>query len=129
LGDGDEFTITMNKPNKDDKILAKDRLSKIGVFPNPYFGAHNLELSKYESYVRFFGLPRKATVRVFSLSGVFIQRLDKDNESQFVDWHLQNKDGLPVASGMYIAYIDMPGIGTKVLKIAVIMEAQYIDRI
>jgi hypothetical protein len=129
LGEGDEYTVTIAKPNKNDQVAAKDRLDKIGVFPNPYYGAHNLELSKYESYVRFYGLPRKATVRIFSLSGVFIQRLDKNNESQFVDWRLQNKDGLPVASGMYIAYIDMPGIGTKTLKIAVIQEAQYIDRI
>lgn len=129
LEGGNEYQVVMPKANKNDLAQAKDRLDKIGVFPNPYFGTHNLELSKYETYVRFFGLPKKATVRIFSLSGVFIQRIDKNSEGQFVDWNLQNKDGLPVASGMYIAYVDMPGVGTKVLKIAVIMEAQYIDRI
>ncbi|MBU1098471.1 MAG: hypothetical protein KKB34_18485 [Bacteroidetes bacterium] len=129
LESGDEFTITMPKANLNDKVAAKDRIDKIGVFPNPYLGAHNLELSKYNRYVRFYGLPRTASIRIFTLSGVFIQKMDKDSDGQFVDWNLKNKDGLPVASGMYIAYIDLPGIGTKVLKIAIIQEAQYIDRI
>ncbi len=126
---GNEFTVNLPKPNTNDLTNAKDRLSKIGVFPNPYFATQNLELSKYNKFIRFYGLPNKAVIRIFSLSGVFIQRIDKNDKSQFADWNLQNQDGLPVASGMYIAYVDMPGIGTKILKIAVIMEAQYIDRI
>ena len=74
-------------------------------------------------------MPAEATIKIVSLSGVFIRNIVKDPTSQYVDWDLRNTDGLPVASGMYIAYIDMPGIGTKILKLAVIQETQYIDRI
>jgi hypothetical protein len=36
---------------------------------------------------------------------------------------------LPAASGLYIAYIEMPDIGaTKILKIAIIQEEQILDR-
>ncbi len=40
-----------------------------------------------------------------------------------------NSAGLPVASGLYIAYIDLPDLGkTKILKIAIIQEQQILDR-
>jgi hypothetical protein len=42
-------------------------------------------------------------------------------------WDLQNESGLPVASGMYIAYIDMPDQGKqKVLKLMVIQSQQQL---
>ncbi len=123
------FEVTMPTPDLDNKELAKDQISKVGVFPNPYFGTHALEVNKYDRYMRFINLPKKSTVRIFSLAGSYITKLEKDDNSDFVDWDIRNKDGLPVASGMYIAYVEMPGVGTKILKLAVILEAQYIDRI
>lgn len=129
LNDSTVFEISMPVPNLDSKEVAKERINKIGVFPNPYFGTHALELSKYDRYMRFINLPKQATIRIFNLSGVFIKKIDKDDASDFADWDIRNKDGLPVASGMYIAYVELPGVGTKVLKLAVITEAQYIDRI
>jgi len=123
------FEITTPKPSLDSKEVAKDRIKDIGVFPNPYYGTHALEVSKYDRYMRFINLPKQATVRIFNLAGSYISKLEKDDNTDYIDWDIRNKDGLPVASGMYIAYIDLPGVGTKVLKLAVILEAQYIDRI
>ncbi|MCJ7553458.1 MAG: hypothetical protein MUO34_06195 [Ignavibacteriaceae bacterium] len=108
--------------------LAKSRIDNISVFPNPYFGASALERDQYQRFVRFTNLPQETIIRIFSLSGVLIQRIDKNDTNQYVDWDLRNEDGLPVASGIFIAYLEMPGIGTKIMKIAVIMEQQYIDR-
>jgi hypothetical protein len=49
------------------------------------------------------------------------------NTNQFLRWNLQNENGLPVASGIYIAYIEMGNIGTtKTLKIAIIQEQQFL---
>ena len=126
---GDKFRITIPKSTLQDVTVGKENLSKITVFPNPYFGAQGLETNKYQRFMRFTGMPSKATIKIVSLAGVFIREIVKDESSQYVDWDLQNRDGLPVASGMYIAYIEMPGIGTKILKLAVIQETQYIDRI
>jgi hypothetical protein len=129
LTPGNSFTIKTTEANKNDLVAAKTNIDKINVFPNPYFGASALDRSKYQSNMRFINLPAKATIRIFSISGVFITRLEKDDDTRFKDWGLRNIDGLPVASGMYIAHIDMPGIGTKILKLAVIQEKAVLDGI
>jgi len=125
----DEFVFNATAPKINDANVAKNRLDQISVFPNPYFGANSIETDKYNRFVRFTNLPDQATIRIFSLSGVFIQKIEKDNNSQFVDWNLLNSDLIPVSSGIYLAYIEMAGIGTKILKIAIIQETQYIDRL
>ena len=129
LQGGDKYRITIPKSAIANANVGKENLQNITVFPNPYFGAQGLETNKYQRFMRFTGLPLEANIKIFSLSGVFITELSKDPTSQYLDWNLQNSDGLPVASGMYIAYIEMPGIGTKILKLAVIQETQYLDRI
>ncbi|MCF8355732.1 MAG: hypothetical protein K9H48_14870 [Melioribacteraceae bacterium] len=129
LQSGNSFELTLNSADFNDKTAARTNVDKISVFPNPYFGAHSLELGKYQRFMRFIGLPQEVTIRIFSLSGVFVRKLQKNDNSEYVDWDLLNADALPVASGIYIAYIDMPGIGTKTMKLAVIQEQQYIDRL
>jgi hypothetical protein len=129
LAGGDAFTGIAIAPNMNDKVYAKQNINKISVFPNPYFGANNLETNKFQRFVRFTNLPTNVTIRIFSLAGVFIEKIQKNDNGQYLDWDLRNKDGLPVASGVYIAYLDMPGIGTKVMKLAIIMEQQILDRL
>lgn len=108
---------------------AKQDLNKINVFPNPYYGVNSEELNKYNRFVMFTHLPPKAKIRIFNLAGVLVKTLDKDDPSQFQRWDLANQSGLPVASGLYIAYIDMPELGsTKILKLAIIQEQQILDR-
>jgi hypothetical protein len=109
--------------------LAKQQVDKINVFPNPYYGVNSEELNKYNRFVTFSHLPAKATVRIFNLAGVFIKTIQKDDPGQFLRWDLANESGLPVASGLYIAYIELPDLGeTKIVKVAVIQEQQILDR-
>jgi hypothetical protein len=112
-----------------DNTQAKSNLDKITVFPNPYFGSNNLELNKYQRFMRFTGLPTVTTIRIFTLSGTYVTRIDKDDTNQYVDWNLLNEDNLPVSSGIYIAYLEMPDVGTKVMKLAIIQEQQILDRL
>jgi hypothetical protein len=109
--------------------LAKTQVDKINVFPNPYYGVNTEELNKYNKFVIFSHLPTKATIRIFNLAGVHVRTIQKDDVNQFQRWDLANEFGLPVASGLYIAYIDLPELGeTKILKIAIIQEQQILDR-
>lgn len=109
--------------------LAKTQVDKINVFPNPYYGVNTEELNKYNKFVIFSHLPTKATIRIFNLAGVHVRTIQKDDVDQFQRWDLANESGLPVASGLYIAYIDLPELGeTKILKIAIIQEQQILDR-
>ncbi|MDX9925702.1 MAG: hypothetical protein RBS48_13170, partial [Ignavibacteriaceae bacterium] len=108
----------------------KEDISRINVFPNPYYGANPQEINKYQRFVTFSHLPAEATIKIFNLAGQLVAHIEKTNpESQFVRWDLNNDAGYMVAGGLYLAYIEMPELGkTKVLKIAIIHEQPILDR-
>lgn len=143
--DGDKWVITPNVPfSADDKFtfttdkakatfnkdLATKDVEKINVFPNPYLGANAQELNKYQRFVNFNHLPQEATFRIYTLAGTLVRSFTKNDPSQLASWDLLNDNGLPVGSGVYIIHIDMPGLGTeKILKLGIVSEAQFLDRI
>ena len=122
------FTFAAPAITKDDLALAKEDIGKVDVFPNPYYAFNPQETSRNAKFVTFNKLPAKATLRIFNLAGQLVRVLEKDDATQFLRWDLRNRDNFPVASGMYIVHVDMPGIGaTKVLKLAVIQEQEVPD--
>lgn len=124
----DAFSFTAPKPEYS-ITQAKSDVEKINVFPNPYYGVNSEELNKYNRFVTFTHLPEKATIRIFNLAGITVRTINKDNNSTYQRWDLANNQGLPVASGLYIAFIDMPVLGkTKILKFGIVQEQQILDR-
>jgi len=122
----DEFTFKAVAPAYTLADAQAD-IEPIKVFPNPYYGFNSVERTTFNRYVTFSHLPQKATIRVFSLAGIQVQAIEKDDATQFATWNLQNQEGLPVASGVYIVYIDLPELGkTKTLKIALVREQQFL---
>ncbi len=104
---------------------AKLDVDKINVFPNPYYAYNPQETSTFNQFVIFNHLPRKAVFRIFNLAGVMILKMEKDDDSQFFRWNLQNRNRLPVASGVYIIHIELPELGkVKVLKLFVVQGIQ-----
>jgi hypothetical protein len=125
----DFYTFTAPHALIKDNDLARDQVNQINVFPNPYYGVNSEELNKYNRFVTFSHLPEKATIRIFNLAGVLVKTIEKSSQDQFQRWDLANQSGLPVASGLYIVYIDMPDLGTtKILKVAIVQEQQILDR-
>ena len=51
-----------------------------------------------------------------------ILRNELTAESSLEKWDLRNQSGEYVSSGIYILYVDCPGIGNKTLKAAIIMS-------
>ncbi len=108
--------------------LAKQDVEKISVYPNPYYANNPQELDRFNHFITFYHLPRKAKIRIFNLGGQLVRTLEKNDDSQFLRWDLLNDANLPVASGIYIAHIDMPDLGKeKVLKIFIIQPAQILE--
>lgn len=71
----------------------------------------------------FNHLPQHAIIRVFSLDGYLVKKMEKNDTSQFFKWNLSNRTGLAIASGLYIIRIEMPELKkTKVLKLMVIQS-------
>lgn len=122
--DGDKFEITLEPPSFEDTEAGKENIDEISVFPNPFFAGNN---TADQNYVRFIGIPTRATIRIFTLSGQIVRKLEKDDQKKFIDWDLRNESGQIVASGMYIAHVDMPDIGSKILKVAIVPSTEFLD--
>lgn len=125
----DEYVINSAsyEPSFSQASAAAD-INLIQAVPNPYFGANAYERNQLNRIMRFTNLPTQATLRIFNLAGQLIRTLRKDDAtSTTADWDLQNESSIPVSSGMYIVHVDIPGIGTKVLKVAVIMSEERLD--
>ena len=125
------FNTASLKATFDAELASKDAASKIGVFPNPYYAFNAGETNRLVRFVTFNNLPQVATVRIFNLAGHLVRTLRKDDASQFLRWDLTNENNFPVASGMYIAHIELtlPGgeNSTKVLKLGIIQEQEVLD--
>ena len=123
----DQFSFSVQGSESSDALLAED-IKKINVFPNPYLGVNEAETSRFSHFVTFSHLPPKANIRIFDMSGTLVRQIAKDDPSQFTQWNLQNNNQLPVASGMYVAHIELPGTGkSRILKLAVIQEQQFLE--
>ncbi|MDP4191302.1 MAG: T9SS type A sorting domain-containing protein, partial [Bacteroidota bacterium] len=125
----DVFSFTTPPVTSGNTAYALEDVKMINVFPNPYYGVNPQEINKYQRFVTFSHLPQTATIRIFNVAGQLVRTIARDNSaSQFERWDLNNENGLPVGSGMYIAHIDMGPLGSKILKLAVIQEQQVLDR-
>jgi hypothetical protein len=57
-----------------------------------------------------------------------VRTLEKSSDTQFLRWDLMNMRNYPVASGVYIAYVELPDIGyTKTLKFSIIQQQEFLD--
>ena len=128
----DEFTVKAPKQASSDP---KEDVKMINVFPNPYMGRHELEgtdsVLPLPKYVTFNHLPTSQDVyfKVFNVSGTMVANFQKSTTTQYQKWNMRNSNDFPLASGVYVIHIDMPGLGTsKVLKFAMVTEEEFSKR-
>ena len=124
----DKFSIETIGANVSKKIASKN-MDNIYVVPNPYVGYNQIEptnklpgQTRGEKRIYFENLPSKCTIRIYSLAGDPVKVLEHDvlQENAREYWNLLNEDGFSVSYGVYIAHIDAPGVGEKILKFAII---------
>ena len=120
----DKWTFTTVR-NSTGATVSQEDIEMINVYPNPYYGFHDLETSRSNKYVSFNHLPEKATIRVFNLGGTMVKQIDKNDVGQFATWDLSNQYGYPVASGLYIIHVETD-FGEKILKFALVQETQVL---
>ncbi len=122
------FTFTAPARIENDLELMKKDVEKINVFPNPYYTNSSQEPDRFTHFVTFNHLPPHAIFRIFTLNGVLVRKLEKNDQTQFFRWDLKNERGWPVASGLYIIHIDMPELKKqKILKLMVISGEEVLD--
>ncbi len=99
-----------------------DALRLINVVPNPYLAFSEYETSKLDNRVKITNLPERCRIRIFSTSGKLIRQIEKDSPMTFQDWTLTNHANVPVASGVYLIHVEVPGIGERILKSFIAMR-------
>ncbi len=91
-------------------------LDLINVVPNPYYAYSGYERSRLDARVKITNLPDQCTVRIFNVGGKLVRTFKKDSPVTSVDWDLNNEKGIAVAGGVYLIHVDVPGVGTKIVK-------------
>jgi hypothetical protein len=101
---------------KNDSESLVDALNLINVVPNPYYAYSEYERSRIDTRVKIVNLPVKCTIKIYNVSGKLIRTFKKDSEITSQDWDLQNFTGVPIASGVYLIHVEVPGAGEKIVK-------------
>lgn len=119
-----------------DQDYIDELLGRINVVPNPYYSYSQYETaSQLETKVRIINLPtgeengvkKGCTIRIYTMDGTLVRTLGPTAvsrevstghtaESTTVDWDLHNQTGIPIAGGMYLIHVSVPGIGERVIK-------------
>ncbi|NIR48013.1 T9SS type A sorting domain-containing protein [candidate division KSB1 bacterium] len=121
-----EFFFGADAPSFDPQTAQRDVRQQVNVYPNPYVGVNRLETSRFRPFVTFTHLPQKTKIQIFNLAGQLVRTLEKDNDSQFLKWDLTNDHNWLVASGIYLARIEMPELDeVKVLKVVIVNRQLY----
>ena len=81
-----------------------------------------------DNRVKITNLPEKCTISIYNLSGTLVrQYVRTDDPKTSLDWDLKNHMNVPIAGGVYIIHVDVPGIGQKVLKWFGVMRPVDLD--
>ncbi|MBO7576023.1 MAG: hypothetical protein J6T03_01015 [Bacteroidales bacterium] len=101
-------------------------LGQITVVPNPYYSYSQYETaSQLETKVRITNLPtgvengqqQGCLIRIYTVDGTLVRTLGPTPvNATTIDWDLHNQTGIPIAGGVYLIHVSVPGIGERVIK-------------
>ena len=89
----------------DDMATKREGLKEVNIVPNPYYGMSGYETGQVDNRVKITNLPRKATIKIFTVAGTLVRTLKKDDSMTSIDWDLKNDFGIPIASGLYMIHV------------------------
>jgi hypothetical protein len=104
------FDVVVTPTTTNANLTARQR-AEIRVVPNPYivqdaYDVLNASSSVNQSRVMFTNLPSRGTLRVYSVSGQFLQELrwtaSDLNGTGDLPYNLRTREGTELASGLYI---------------------------
>ena len=110
------FTTNGIQTQYEQNETAISALDQIKIVPNPYYAYSAYEGNGIDNRVKITNLTETCTITIFNMNGSLVKKIEKDNALTFADWTLKNHASIPIASGLYIFHIDVPGVGEKILK-------------
>ncbi len=113
-------------PFRSDNPVTRADLARVSVVPNPYIARSDLdELTGRAPTPRiyFTGVPEQGVLRIYSVSGQFLQELTwtrsdlvrsgNNAPSGDLPWNMRTREGLEIASGLYIYVLTATGPNGK----------------
>ena len=75
-----------------------------------------LELKRLDNKVKITNLPEICKISIYSVNGKLLRTFSKDSPQTYIDWDLKNHQAIPIAGGIYLIHVEVPGIGERVVK-------------
>ncbi|KAB1063815.1 T9SS C-terminal target domain-containing protein [Salibacter halophilus] len=123
-----EFTVEGMEPTTNVNNIAEEALELIKVVPNPYYAYSSYEVDKLDNRVKIINLPERCDIKIYTLNGILVREFSKDDPNiSSLDWDLKNHARIPIASGVYLIHVNVPGVGEKVLKWFGVMRPVDLD--
>ena len=109
----DSLFIHTNAPDSVNIDMHNEEMSLIKVVPNPYVGTNLMEEAfsnpnqSQERKIMFTHLPAQCKISIFTVSGILVDEIEVNNDLDdgMAYWDLLSNEGLEVAAGMYIYYV------------------------
>ena len=116
---GSQFAVNITATQPTTSFTSADR-AKIRVVPNPYIVQDQYDVvagRNATSRVYFTNVPSAGELRIYSVSGQFLQQLDWTaadlNGTGDLPYNLRSREGTDLASGLYIWTIRAKGTTGK----------------
>ena len=100
----------------------RTQMDSIKTVPNPYIGVSQYQTSNSEARLVFTHLPPTGSIRIFTVSGQFVQELTWGPEELAGNgdlfWDMKTREGWELAAGLYIYVVEAtnPADGGRLTK-------------
>jgi len=121
------------------EAVGKNALQEVGITPNPYYAGSAYETSQLDNRVKFVNVPTKCEITIYTIDGVLVRKFTKDDTKNnaytvggpypavYLDWDLNNQQGIQVASGVYLIHVNGFELGEKIIKWFGVMKPLDLD--
>jgi hypothetical protein len=103
-------------------VVATFDLQDVHTVPDPYLATSQYDRSPTSKALQFVNLPPRATIRIYTLTGVLVDQLEHDDSTGGgrATWNLRNRNNQFVASGVYFFHVVTPAGDERVGKFTIV---------
>jgi hypothetical protein len=103
-------------------VVAPTDLRSVHTVPDPYLATSAYDRSPTSKQLMFVNLPPRATIRIYTLTGVLVNQIEHDDPTGGgrAIWGLRNRNNQFVASGVYFYHVVTDEGAEKVGKFTIV---------
>ena len=100
-------------------------LTQVHPVPDPYLATSAYDLAPTTKQMMFVNLPSRATLRIYSLTGILVRVLEHDDTTGGgrLSWDVRNRNNQFLASGVYFFHVITPEGYEHVGKFTIVNSA------